>query len=77
MEKNYTNQEEQEDQNHAVGNRDEYPKTETSPDVSQESETSPNEPQGNETDVGEGQSVTLPMTEMRDIQHEDKDNGKA
>src|SRR6266699_7313594 len=77
MAKNYTTQDEPQDQNHVVGHSDEHPKTETSPDVSHENETSPNESRDSEAEVGESQSVTLPMTETDDAQHEDKDNDPA
>src|SRR5437879_3255337 len=77
MENNYTNQEEQQDQNHAVVNNDEFPKTETSSDVTEESEPSPSEPQSSETDNVEDQSAILPITETGDVQDEDEGNGPA
>src|SRR5437879_11050194 len=76
MENNYTNQEEQQDQNHAVVNNDEFPKTETSSDVTEESEPSPSEPQSSETDNVEDQSI-LPITETGDVQDEDEGNSPA
>src|SRR5437588_11670891 len=76
MENNYTSQEEQQDQNHAVVNNDEFPKTETSSDVTEESEPSPSEPQSSETDNVEDQSAILPMTETGAVQN-DEGNGLA
>jgi ATP-dependent Lon protease len=72
MENNYTTQEEQQDQNHAVVNNDEFPKTETSSDVTEESEPSPSEPQSSETDNVEDQSA---ITETGNVQDEDEGNG--
>jgi len=78
MDKNYNNQEinqeELQDQNHAVVNSDENPKTETSSDVKQESEFSPSESQNSETDLGENLSAILPSSTTDDVEHEDNGN---
>src|SRR5690242_20674858 len=78
MDKNYNNQEinqeELQDQNHAVVNSDENPKTETSSDVKQESEFSPSESQSSETDLGENVSAILPSSTTDDVEHEDNGN---
>jgi len=81
MDKNYNdqeiNQEEQQDQNHAVVNSDENPKTETNADIKQESEISPSESQSSETDIGEILSAILPSTKTDDVQHEDNSDDFA